>query len=336
MALQPDKIVPPTSGPPVPDLTPEGRRRHALMHRGEPQPAEQEKATGLAHCIDVAKRAALGTWHDGFIHAGNLAYITLFAVFPFFIFGAAVFSALGEEADRAIAIDAVLRALPPSVSRVIGPAARDVIDARSGWLLWAGAAVALWTVGSLVETIRDILRRAYGTKHTKGFWFHRLTSTGIIVGSVLLLLLSLVAQVIIGAAEEVIGTWFPGLVTVLNSLTFSRIVPGAAVYLSIFLLFLSLTPAAYRSKRYPKWPGALLVAIWWVLITALFPPLLSSMFSYSLTYGSLAGIMITLFFFWLIGLGIVAGAELNAALAKTPEEEGTQGNAANSEEEAAQ
>jgi membrane protein len=32
--------------------------------------------------------------------------------------------------------------------------------------------------------------------------------------------------------------------------------------------------------------------------------------------------MIALFFFWLIGLGMVVGAELNAALAETPEEQG--------------
>jgi membrane protein len=31
--------------------------------------------------------------------------------------------------------------------------------------------------------------------------------------------------------------------------------------------------------------------------------------------------MIVLFFFWLVGLGMVMGAELNAALAVTPEEE---------------
>ena len=39
-----------------------------------------------------------------------------------------------------------------------------------GWLLWAGGLVGLWTVGSLVETIRDVLRRAYGTPATQAFW----------------------------------------------------------------------------------------------------------------------------------------------------------------------
>jgi membrane protein len=54
---------------------------------------------------------------------------------------------------------------------------------------------------------------------------------------------------------------------------------------------------------------------------------LRSFFSYDLTYGSLAGIMIALFFFWLVGLGMVVGAELNAALAESPEERDMLGQA---------
>ena len=42
--------------------------------------------------------------------------------------------------------------------------------------------------------------------------------------------------------------------------------------------------------------------------------LLASLLSYDATYGSLAGVMVALFFFYLVGLGMVMGAELNAAL----------------------
>jgi len=49
-------------------------------------------------------------------------------------------------------------------------------------------------------------------------------------------------------------------------------------------------------------------------VTLALPPLLASLFRYDATYGSLAGVMIALFFFYLVGLGMVIGAELNAAL----------------------
>ena len=269
----------------------------------------------------VVKRVAIGCFNDGFIHAGNLAYMSLLAIFPFFITAAAIFSAIGEEADRAATINAILAALPPVVGEVIEPVARNVVEARNGWLLWVGGLFGLWTVGSLVETIRDILRRAYGTRPTQAFWKYRLLSTGIILGAVFMLLTSLIAQVMIGAAQEVIEAYFPDLNDLIGDLALSRLIPAVGLYGSIFLLFLALTPAKYRTKRYPKWLGAALTAGWWITVTLALPPVLRGLFSYDLTYGSLAGFMIALFFFWLVGLGVVAGAELNAAMAETPEEE---------------
>jgi membrane protein len=144
---------------------------------------------------------------------------------------------------------------------------------------------------------------------------------GIIVAAVVLVMLSLIAQFLIGAAQQVIEIYVPRLNDLLDELSLARFVPALVLYGSLYLIFYSLTPAAYRKRRYPKWPGALLVTAWWVAVTTALPPLLHSVFSYDTTYGSLAGIMIVLFFFWLVGLGMVVGAELNAALAETPEEE---------------
>lgn len=228
---------------------------------------------------------------------------------------------MGEFSERAAAIDAVLRALPPAVAETIGPVAREVIATRSGWFLWAGGLVGLWTVGSLIETIRDILRRAYGTHSVRPFWQNRLASMGLIVGAVVLLMLSLIASFLISAAQQVIAAYFPGVSGAGGELALSRIVPALGLFASIFLLFLTLTPSKYRGKRYPKWPGAALVTVWWIAVTLVMPAVLAQFFSYDQTYGSLAGIMIALFFFWLVGLGVVIGAELNAALAETPEEE---------------
>ena len=53
--------------------------------------------------------------------------------------------------------------------------------------------------------------------------------------------------------------------------------------------------------------------------TRLLPVILASLTSYDLTYGSLAGAMVALIFFFIVGLGMVIGAELNAALAEVPE-----------------
>ena len=302
-------------------LSPEERRRFALAHPDALRQRVERRVGPGTRFFEIAKRVLLGAYRDGFIHAGNLAYMAMVAIFPFFILGAALFSLIGEEGERAATINAVLYALPPMVGNVIGPVARTVVEARSGWLLWAGGLVGLWTVSSLIETIRDMLRRAYGTPATLAFWKYRLFSFGVIVASVVLLMISLLAQVIIGAAQEVISAYFPWLSDAATDLRLSRLIPAFGLYGSLYLLFYTLTPKAYRERRYPKWPGALATTIWWLAVTVALPPLIRRFFSYDLTYGSLAGIMIALFFFYLVGLGMVLGAELNAALAETPEEE---------------
>lgn len=276
----------------------------------------EQSLTPGSRPFEVARRTAIGTWNDGFVHAGNLAYLSMLAIFPFFIFGGFVFGLVGEVEERRLIIETVLVAMPPTVQSVIEPAALTAIDARSGWLLWLGAGVGLWTVSSLIESIRDILRRAYGTSPRHAFWRYRLLSVGLIIGAVVVLLLSLFAQVAIGTAMQVIDANLPTLAKAFGALQLSQIIPALGLFSSLYVLFYTLTPEEYRQRQYPKWPGALFTAGWWVGVTMALPPVLRAFFAYDLTYGSLAGIMIALFFFWLVGLGLVIGAELNAALAE--------------------
>lgn len=298
----------------VPDLSPEARRRAAL--RGQ-----LDRHVGPGSKVHrVFTRVWTGAWNDGFIHAGNLAYVTIVALFPFFITVAAIFSAIGEQQQREASIASFLVALPQVVAKALQPVAQDVVEARKGWLLWLGGLVGLWTVGSLIETIRDVLRRAYGTRPTHAFWRYRLFSTGLIIVAVILLLFSLLAQVALGAAQQAIHARYPGADHLVNEIALGRLAPAVILFASLYLVFYTLTPSTYRKRRYPKWPGALFVTAWWVGVSVVLPVLLRSLFNYDATYGSLAGVMIALFFFWLVGLGLVIGAELNAALAESPEE----------------
>ncbi|MFN7158999.1 MAG: ribonuclease BN, partial [Erythrobacter cryptus] len=49
--------------------------------------------------LGIVRRVAVGTFNDGFIHAGNLAYLAMLAIFPFFIIGAALFDLIGGRAN---------------------------------------------------------------------------------------------------------------------------------------------------------------------------------------------------------------------------------------------
>ncbi|MFL6733597.1 MAG: YihY/virulence factor BrkB family protein [Sphingomicrobium sp.] len=275
-----------------------------------------EKLKPGAYPFEVLKRVAVGVYNDGFIHAGNLAYLALLAMFPFFILAAALAHLFGRTEDGLLTVASFLSQLPPNVASTLREPIREVLTARTGPLLWLGALVGLWTAASFIETIRDILRRAYGVKFCAPFWEYRLGSIALIVVAVLLLMFAFAATVILTSMQHAIEALVPISANVASTLGYFRVVPGVALFITFYALFFALTPARYRRRGCKKWPGAALVTAWWMATVELLPTAISFAGGYDLTYGSLAGVMIVLLFFFVIGLGVVMGAELNAALAE--------------------
>ena len=166
-----------------------------------------------------------------------------------------------------------------------------------------------------------MLYRAYGVRSASTFWMARLRYTAITMGSVLLVLISFVLQAALAGLEQFVFMLWPrsdeSLSTLLSA---SRLVPGLFIFGAFYLLFYVMTPKRYRARTCRKWPGPLFIAVWWLLVTSLLPSALSLLGGYDLTYGSLAGVMIALVYFFTLGLGVVFGAHLNAALADVPDE----------------
>ena len=298
--------------------TPEARRRLAVEEGQKDARVDRHGAASIA--LQIARRVVIGVSNDGVLHAGNFAYLTLLTVFPFFILMAAATQMIGRPDKNLALVHSTLATLPPAVAALLEGAAREVLLARTGPLLWFGAVVGLWTVSGFIETIRDILRRAYGTRPGRAFWHSRLASLLLSFASVFLLLAALAAQLAVTAIEELAVRFIPQSIGRL-SLQIGWLSTSFAVFCGLFVIFWTLAPSAYRARDYPKWPGALVTTLWWTGALALLPPALSLFGDYALTYGSLAGVIIALLFFWIVGFGLVIGAHLNAALANPARKE---------------
>jgi membrane protein len=300
----------------VQDLSP--RSPEARAAQGGPIERASVRFGLSRRAFEVLRRIVVGVYSDGFIHAGNLAYLTLLALFPFFIIVTALAQLFGRSEDGGEAVSSFLRLLPHGIADLLRPAINSVLEARTGPLLWLGAIVGLWTVGSFIETIRDILRRAYGTQASGAFWHYRLGSVAIIIVAVMLVMLAFAAQVALTAAEAIVYRLLPLAREVAGWIGLSRLVPTAVLFVAIYILFYTLTPSRYRFSNCPKWPGALFTSVWWLGTTVVLPQVLGWLGNYNRTYGSLAGVIVMLFFFWLVGFGMVIGAHVNAALAESP------------------
>ncbi len=267
----------------------------------------------------IVARVVGHTWSDGFTLAGNLAYLSLLTLFPFFIVVATVAGALGRTADGVHAISVFLHTVPADVGTLIAKPIKEVIAARSQkGLLTLGIIVTLWTVSGFIETIREILRRAYGTTSSRPVWEYRLGAMLLIVGAVGLMLVAFAVQVMMTAIEQFVTRLLPFNGYVLDVVGLSRIAPAFALFVALWGVFYALTPREIRGGRAPIWPGPLLITAVWMGTTMVLPAILGLFGGYNLTYGSLAGVIVALLFFYIIGLGLVIGAQLNAALAIVP------------------
>jgi membrane protein len=299
-------------------LSPEARAQHPEAHV-ESEAEWFHHLNVVRQTREVIRRVVVGVYSEGFVHAGNFAYLSLVALFAFCIVAAAIAGALGQTESGIRLVEAFFATVPQGAANGLRQPVEAAMQARSGPLLWFSALVSLWTAASLIETIRDVLNRAYGTAPSRWFWQYRLGSFVVIIAAVLLAMAAFSAQVLVVTVEDLVYRYLPAAEEAADYFAWGRIIPFLILFVAIYIIYRGLTPRQYRARIYPKWPGAVLVSLWWLGCTILLPWFVSSITNYDLTYGSLAGIMIALIFFYLIGLGMVTGAQLNAALANATE-----------------
>ena len=225
------------------------------IHPHSPEERRKQKASAIARwgkdtvvrfrrgppLLEVLKRVGIGVYDDGFIHAGNLAYLALLALFPFLILAAAIARLFGRGTDTPLTVATILSRLPGDVRGVLAAPIDEVLNGRTGPLLWFGAIVGLWTTASFVETIRDILRRAYGVRYSASFWQYRLGSMAAILAAVVLLLIAFGITVLLSSAQHFVVARLPFSDGLGHQLGLYRIIPGLTLFATFYILFLALT-----------------------------------------------------------------------------------------------
>src|ERR687885_2251518 len=97
--------------PTVSPESPEARQKRLIRARARFGRIRDKMRPGQ-YPFEVMKRVAIGVYTDGFIHAGNLAYLALMTVFPFIIVAAAVAHLLGQTEGGVQAVRALLQTMP--------------------------------------------------------------------------------------------------------------------------------------------------------------------------------------------------------------------------------
>jgi membrane protein len=130
--------------------------------------------------------------------------------------------------------------------------------------------------------------------------------TGFMVFSVLCILV-IFAPLVFGLIERWTDIRIPLGVDVLR-----YILAAAVLAASLYGMHRFLPSRSMRGLR--LWPGIVASVVIWAVVATGLSVYLAYSPSYAVTYGALAGVIVTLLFFYLTGLSLIFGAQVNAAV----------------------
>jgi membrane protein len=245
--------------------------------------------------------------------AQQVAYSSLLAFFPAVIFLVGLFGLLRIYDDLreflgAIAPGAVLDALEVAEQSAQGQSGAATLA------VVLGAFGAVWAASGAMGSVIKAVNRAYDRVETRPFWKVRLIAillvllTGLVTAGLFILIVfggplgeAIADQAGLGGAFELL--W--------------AILRWPIAFVAV-LLFFSLVYYLAPDTEHRSWkwisPGAVVGAVLWLALSALFALYTSFAESYDETYGSLAGAIVLLLWLNYSAFAILFGAELNSEL----------------------
>jgi membrane protein len=171
-----------------------------------------------------------------------------------------------------------------------------------------GLLVALWSANAGAKAVMDALNVAYGETEKRSFVRLNLVALAFTLGTIFALMLALGAVVVAPIVLSQLG--LSGASETLIDLARWPILLG--------LVVLGLT-ILYRygpSLTDPHWtwlfPGNVIAAVSWLVLSGLFSWYIAHFGSYDATYGSLGAAIGMMTWMWISMIVVLLGAELNA------------------------
>lgn len=248
----------------------------------------------------------------GTLLAGHIAFASLFALFPFLIFLTTLGGELGQSAAARDFIDLGLGTLPDQVRAAIEPAVNEVLKGGRQGLMTLSIIASLWAVSSAFEAARYALNLAYEVKQTRAIWWQRLQSMVMVLVFAVVIILAMVTMVAAPIA------WTIAELFELTPVDWQPLYSAARFGVSLILMLALVLPLYRWLPNYPLstrdvFPGALLAVVIWIVSASLYSWYLLNLGRFTVTYGSLGGVVATLLFFYISALIFIFGAEVNAA-----------------------
>ena len=269
----------------------------------------------------VLKRTFTAFNEDNLIsRAAELGYYFLFALFPTLLSASAIFGLIVRSGPSDLysrLINYFALVVPPDAFKMVLDTFRQTTLSASGGKLVFGIAAALWSASVGFSAIQDTLNIVYKVRETRPYW--KVKGAAILVTILLSVIVLLTLSALLGGTvlshlirdhvwHRRLGLFYGICVHVIFDIV------ALALLVLLFAVIYYFAPDI-RNKRW-RWltPGAAIGILGWFLASIGLRLYLHFSNSFTLTYGSLGGVIILLTWFYVTGLMLLLGAEINSEI----------------------
>lgn len=263
----------------------------------------------------ILRRTLVGAFYDDNClgMAAQLAYYFFFALFPALLVLIAIASFFPYQTLVNDIVTTIGGFVPPDTLKIVVDQVAKISSTTQGGILTFGVLTALWSTSSAMTAIIGTFNTAYHIEDGRPWWKVRITAILLTLGMATFILIAF-ALILVGPtlAEHLAARFYlgPAFEWTWKILQWPIAFILASVAVAIVYYF---APDAEQEWVWLT-PGSALATLLWLGASLGFKFYVANLSSYTATYGVVGTVMVMLLWFYISGLVLLIGAEMNAEI----------------------
>ena len=270
--------------------------------------------------LTIAKRTANAFMEDNLLsRAAELGFYFLFALFPTLISASAILGLVARSASNIYVglLNYLAIIVPHDAFQMVLDTFNQTAAHSSSGKITFGLVAAIWSASVGFSAIQDTLNTVYKVKETRPYWKAR--------GSAMLVTVLLSLMITLALGSLALGTYLSHKVRKVVPDRAGGLAYGIGIHLVLDLIFLTVLILLFATiyyfapdvkNKHWRWitPGSVMGILGWFISSLGLRLYLHYFNSYSVTYGSLGAVIILLTWFYITGVMLLLGAEINSEI----------------------
>jgi membrane protein len=265
--------------------------------------------------LEILKRTVQASFmkDDVLGMSAQLAYYFFFSLFPalLFLISIATFFPVSNLMDEVVRT--LGQVAPPDIIKFLMEQIQQLSESRRGGFLTVAFLITIWTSSTAMVSVVSTINRAYDIQDTRPWWKIRITAIALTIGLALFILTSFTLVIAGPQLAEHVAAWF-GLGAAFE---WTWKIAQWPVVLALVITAVGLV-YYFAADAEQEWvwitPGAITATAFWLAASLGVRYYVTNFGNYNETYGAVGGVMILLLWFYVSGMCLLIGAEMNAEI----------------------